>query len=108
MKLCLMSVGCALLGLATLVVCGCSGSATCPANSAAQQASLDERTATTQLMSAQLTSPASKDGKSQLVGTAVDERGAENAATMTDEISAPKEPRRSDGSRRGGRFGASK
>ena len=82
---------------------GCSSSATRAPNSAAQQAMLDERTATTELMSAQLAGPAPKVGKAHL---AVEDEG--NATDATEELSAPKEARRSDGSRRGGHFGTSK
>lgn len=100
----LMSGVCAAAVVAVLLACGgCASSTTRAAASAAQQAALDEQTATTELMSAQLAGPAPKVGKSHL---AVDED--EDTSDAPDDLRAPKEARRSDGSRRGGHFGTSK
>lgn len=104
----LMSGVSAAIAVASLLACGCSSTATRAANSAAQQAMLDERTATTQLMSAQVAGPAPKVGKSHvaLEGLGADE--TDSASDTADELGAPKDARRSDGSRRGGHFGTSK
>jgi hypothetical protein len=95
----LLSGACAAV-VASLFVCGCASSTT-PANSAAQLAALDGRTGTTELMSAQLAGPAPKVGKAHL-------DVEDTASGADDELTAPKEARGSDGSRRGGNFGSSK
>lgn len=101
----LLSGACAAVAVAlACLACGCSSTATRAPNSAAQQAALDERTATTELMSAQLSGPAPRVGKAHL---AIEEDGA-TAEGGAEELSAPKEARRSDGSRRSGHFGTSK
>ena len=105
-----MSGACAAATLAVALACfacGCSSSAACVASSPAQQqAALDGRTATTQLMSAQLAGPAPRVGRAHL---AVEQGETGDTATdLADELNAPKEARRSDGSRRSGGFGTSK
>jgi len=85
---------------AVALACGCSASsAPAPrtAQNSAQQAQVDPNiTGTTNIMSAELAGPAPKVGKAHL------------ANDDDDSLDAPKEVRRSDGSRRGGGFGSSK
>ncbi len=95
----LMSGACAAAVVASLLACGCSSSSSASTKSAADQAALDGRTATTELMSAQVEGPAPKVGKSHAVGSAADE---------ADELTAPKDARPSDGSHRAGNFGSAK
>lgn len=93
------------------LACGCSSTTTAPAvpaTPADAPASASQSpagaTGTTRLLSAQLPGPAPRVGKAQLaVGDDI-----EAAATNTSDENTPKEARRSDGSRRGGGFGASK
>ncbi len=91
----------AAMSLAALLFCGCSATA----SQAPRTASLSNVAGTTSLMSAEISGPAPRVGKSHL---AVDEAASDVDvdATSPDE-SAPKEARRSDGSRRGGGFGTS-
>ena len=98
----LMSGACAAFAVASLL--GCSSSSSLAAKSAQKPAALDERVATTELMSAQLAGPAPKVGKTHRV--ADDESG--EAATTSDELGAPKDGRPSDGSHRSGHFGTRK
>jgi hypothetical protein len=92
----------AAMSLAALLFCGCSATASQPPRTA----SLSNVAGTTSLMSAEISGPAPRVGKSHL---AVDEADSDvdvDAATSSDD-SAPKEARRSDGSRRSGGFGTS-
>jgi hypothetical protein len=98
----LTSSVCAAVAVASMLACGCSSSAARAAKSAQQQAALEGRTATTELMSAQLAGPAPKVGKAHL---AVEEEDGTDAA---DELGAPKEARRSESLRHGGHFGTIK
>lgn len=86
--------------LAALLFCGCSATA----SQAPRTASLSNVAGTTSLMSAEISGPAPKVGKSHL---AIDEADSDIDATTTSDEGAPKEARRSDGSRRGGGFGTS-
>ncbi len=92
------------------LACGCSSSA--PMTAKAPMVPAIEATGTTSLMSAELTAPAPRVGKSHLAVDADDvvdgNANASANANGDDELAAPKEPRRSDGSRRGGHFGTSK
>jgi hypothetical protein len=101
MKLVRSTPGSALaaMSLAALLFCGCSATA----SQAPRTASLSNVAGTTSLMSAEISGPAPRVGKSHL---AIDEADSDVDATSSDE-SAPKEARRSDGSRRGGGFGTS-
>jgi len=96
-----MSGACVALAVASLL--GCSNSSSLAAKSAQKQTALDERVATTELMSAQLAGPAPKVGKSHL---AVDDESDDTATS--DELGAPKDGRPSDGSRCSGHFGTMK
>ena len=91
----------AAMSLAALLACASGCSAT--TSQAPRTASLSNVAGTTSLMSAEISGPAPKVGKSHL---AVDEADSDVDGTIADE-SAPKEARRSDGSRRGGGFGTS-
>jgi hypothetical protein len=91
----------AAMSLAALLFCGCS--ATTSRAPLTATASLSNVAGTTSLMSAEISGPAPRVGKSHL---AIDEADSDVEATSSDE-SAPKEARRSDGSRRGGGFGTS-
>lgn len=100
---------------AAALACGCSTTQSLsPPKSAMLGAHTDavgdravsNTTGTTNLMSAQLLGPAPRVGKAHLA-VDLDERNTDAAADSLDE-SAPKDVRRSDGSRRGGGFGASK
>jgi len=86
---------------AVALACGCSASsAPAPrtAQNSAQHGQVDPNvTGTTNIMSAELAGPAPKVG----VGKA-------HLTDDDDSLDAPKEVRRSDGSRRGGGFGSSK
>lgn len=86
--------------LAALLFCGCSATASQPPRTA----SLSNVAGTTSLMSAEISGPAPRVGKSHL---AIDEADSDTDATTTSDEGAPKEARRSDGSRRGGGFGTS-
>jgi hypothetical protein len=105
MKLVRSTSGSALaaMSLAALLFCaaGCSATASQPPRTA----SLSNLPGTTSLMSAEISGPAPRVGKSHL---AIDEADSDVDATTTSDESAPKEARRSDGSRRGGGFGSSK
>ena len=105
------AVGLALVATVALA-CGCSGSvgeqrSVRTASAAPLSAEAANRAGTTNLMSAQLAGPAPRVGKSHLV---VDDLtnldGIEGSGSS--ELDAPKEARRSDGSRRSGGFGSSK
>lgn len=97
------SGACAAVAIGSLL-CGCSSSSRSSGPRVAQSpATLSEATSTTQLMSAQLPAPTPKVGKSHL---AVDD--LVDATDVSDELSLPKEARRSDGTRRGGHFGTTK
>lgn len=89
-----------LAGLTSLVfVTGCAGAPPAPKAASASQ------TATTNLMSAQLPGPAPRVGKAHLASD--DE--IEALSTNPSDENAPKEARRSDGSRRrAGSFGTTK
>jgi len=89
--------------LAALLFCGCSATASQPPQ-APRTASLSNVAGTTSLMSAEISGPAPRVGKSHL---AIDEADSDIDATTTSDEGAPKEARRSDGSRRGGGFGTS-
>ena len=97
MKLVRSTPGSALaaMSLAALLFCGCSATA----SQAPRTASLSNVAGTTSLMSAEISGPAPKVGKSHL---AIDEADSDIDATTTSDEGAPKEARRSDGSRRGG------
>lgn len=107
------SLGLGVSLVATLALaCGCSSSM--PSSGFARTASaapLSVEAAnvpgTTNLMSARLAGPAPKVGKAHL---AVDDLASEGdiESGVASESDAPKEARRSDGSRRGGGFGSSK
>lgn len=90
--------------VAATLACGCSSTTT---TKTAARAPMSNEAAsvpgTTNLMSAQVPGPAPRVGKSHL---AIDE-GVEGATDSVSDVNAPKEPRRSDGSRRGGGFGTS-
>lgn len=94
-----------LAAAAVALACGCNSTASLAApaprtaqNSVSQQQAVDPNVSgTTSLMSAELSGPAPKVG----VGKA-------HLADDDDQLDAPKEARRSDGSRRGGGFGSSK
>lgn len=92
-----------ILGVAAVavsVVCGCSSSVSAPlAPSAPAQAS------TTQLTSADNFMKAPRVGKVQLVA---DEDLGGGSVTDSEELAAPKEPRRATTHHRGGGFGAAK
>lgn len=110
----LQSFGLGLALVATVALaCGCSSSAVVPgrtASSAAQERLSVEAAnvaGTTNLMSAQLAGPAPRVGKSHLVVDDLANDDIESSSTSSD-LDAPKEARRSDGSRRGGGFGSSK
>ncbi|CAN5705671.1 hypothetical protein BH11MYX4_BH11MYX4_56860 [soil metagenome] len=94
----LMSGACAAFAVASLL--GCSSSSSLAAKSAQKPAALDERVATTELMSAQLAGPAPKVGKTHRV--------ADDESGESDELGAPKDGRPSDGSHRSGHFGTRK
>lgn len=102
-------LGVALVATVALA-CGCSSSVpsvTRTASAAPLSAEAASIPGTTNLMSARLAGPAPRVGKSHLVVDELD--GAddiESGSTATSD--APKEARRSDGSRRGGGFGSSK
>lgn len=100
MKLVRSTPGSALaaMSLAALLFCGCSATA----SQAPRTASLANVAGTTSLMSAEISGPAPRVGKSHL---AIDEADSDIDATTTSDEGAPKEARRSDGSRRGGGFG---
>ena len=102
MKLVRSTPGSALtaMSLAALLFCGCSATA----SQAPRTASLSNVAGTTSLMSAEISGPAPRVGKSHL---AIDEADSDIDATTTSDEGAPKEARRSDGSRRGGGFGTS-
>lgn len=102
MKLVRSTPGSALaaMSLAALLFCGCSATA----SQAPRTASLSNVAGTTSLMSAEISGPAPRVGKSHL---AIDEADSDIDATTTSDEGAPKQARRSDGSRRGGGFGAS-
>jgi hypothetical protein len=87
-----------LAATAVALACGCSTSpAPAPRTAQNSASQVDPNlSGTTNLMSAELAGPAPKVG----VGTA--------HLTNDDQLDAPKEVRRSDGSRRGGGFGSSK
>jgi hypothetical protein len=121
MKLCLSKPG-AFAILACALACGCSAG-TQGAQPAATPSSsrvgagvgavvAPETPSTTQLMFAELGSPARpapKVGKAHLVlGEDLDGASASEPSTDSDELRSPKEARRSDGSRRGGHFGTTK
>lgn len=95
----LLSGGCAASIVAGLLACGCSNSSSRATKSVADQAAVDDRTATTELMSARIEGPAPKVGKSHAATTSTDD---------ADELSAPKDARPSDGSHRAGNFGSAK
>ena len=106
----LVSGVCAAVAVASLLACGCSSSTAVAAprarsaNSAAQeQAALEGRIATTQLMSAQMAGPAPKVGKAHL--TVEEDTDAVDAA---DELGAPKQARREGRARAHGHFGTTK
>lgn len=104
-----MSGACAAATLAVVLACfacGCGAASTSAARSPAQEAALDERTATTQLMSAQLAGPAPKVGRAHL--TVEQDEAGDPATGLAERLGAPKEARRSDGSRARGHFGTSK
>lgn len=102
MKLVRSTPGSALaaMSLAALLFCGCSATA----SQAPRTASLSNVAGTTSLMSAEISGPAPRVGKSHL---AIDEADSDIDATTTSDEGAPKQARRSDGSRRGGGFGTS-
>lgn len=90
----------AAMSLAALLFCGCSATTSQAPRTAT--ASLSNVAGTTSLMSAEISGPAPRVGKAHL---AIDE--ADYADSTSSDESAPKEARRSDGSRRGGGFGTS-
>lgn len=98
----MMSGACAAFVVASLL--GCSSSSSRAPKTAHGDAALDERVATTELMSARLAAPAPKVGKSHLV---VDEE-TPSVAPRSNELGAPKDGRPSDGSRCSGHFGSTK
>jgi hypothetical protein len=120
MKLSLSTVLVALFACA--LGCGCGAGTQASQSPAVPGASMGANSAaetpgTTQLMFAEVprpASPAPKVGKAHLVlGEDLDARDATSTSTSaagvdSDELRAPKEARRSDGSRRGGHFGATK
>jgi len=91
---------------AAVAVTGLLGCSSTPAVRAPQPASLNDAAGTTQLMSAELPAPAPRVGKSHLDVDADDD--SDIIDSSPDKLGAPKAPRRSDGSRRGGHFGTSK
>jgi hypothetical protein len=102
-------LGAALVATVALA-CGCSTSVpsvTRTASAAPLSAEAASIPGTTNLMSARLSGPAPRVGKAHL---AVDELESSDdiESASTNESDAPKEARRSDGSRRGGGFGSSK
>ena len=103
-------LGVALVATVALA-CGCSSSmpsVTRTASAAPLSAEAASIPGTTNLMSARLAGPAPKVGKAHL---AVDDELAgpgDIESGSTNDSDAPKEARRSDGSRRGGGFGSSK
>lgn len=106
----------AAMSFAAVFACGCSPTTSAQAPqtaslysvasvaSVANFANVPNVAGTTNLMSAELPGPAPKVGKAHL---AVDEADSDMNATNTDDESAPKEARRSDGSHRAGGFGTS-
>jgi hypothetical protein len=122
MKLCLSTSICAstcaralaVLAAVALVGCGASTQASqAPVDPASAMSAAPAVSATTQLMFADLASPAHpapKVGKAHLVlGEDVESRDATGEPSLdADDLGAPKEARRSDGSRRGGHFGTTK
>ena len=109
-------LGVALVATVALA-CGCSTAAPARTASAARAEAMSAEAAnlagTTNLMSAQLAGPAPRVGKSHLVVDDLSnegdiESGSTSAAAIGSDLDAPKEARRSDGSRRGGGFGSSK
>lgn len=93
-----------ILGVAVVavsVVCGCSSSVSAPA---APHAATDEASMT-ELSSALLRPSAPKVGKVQLVA---DEDLGGGSVSDSDELTAPKEPRRATTHHRGGGFGVAK
>lgn len=91
---------------ASVVTCAlASGCSSAPAPKAPMTAAQANVSGTTSLMSAHLDGPAPRVGKAHLAVD--DEIEAASSATDLDE-SAPKDARRSDGSRRGGGFGSTK
>lgn len=105
MKLVAWMSGAAAVGSLSLFLVACSSSVSAP--SAPQAPVVRDVAGTTQLMSAQLSGPAPRVGKSHLAVDAVDDTDA----TVSDQLGAPKEARKSnasDGTRRGGHFGTTK
>jgi len=99
----MMSGACAALAVASLL--GCSSTSPRAPKTAQSDAALDERGASTELMSAQLAAPAPKVGKSHLF---VDDEETPSVAPRSNELGAPKDGRPSDGSRCSGHFGSTK
>lgn len=103
-------LGVALVATVALA-CGCSSSIA-PARTASAaplSAEAANIAGTTNLMSARLAGPTPKVGKAHLAVDELDVQGdIESGSTNGGESDAPKEARRSDGSRRGGGFGSSK
>jgi hypothetical protein len=104
--------------VASVLACGCGASTPAPVAPASGAPAISAISATTQLMFADLASPqaqarpAPKVGKAHLVlGEDLESRGATSTSEPSldsDDVGAPKEARRSDGSRRGGHFGTTK
>lgn len=94
--------------VAATFACGCSSTSTTSTTKTACAAQMSNEAASvpgmTNLMSAQIPGPAPKVGKSHL---AIDEELEVGAPDTSSDLNAPKEARRSDGSRRGGGFGTS-
>lgn len=105
-------LGIALVATVALA-CGCSSSM--PSSGGARTASAAPLSAeaanvpgTTNLMSARLAGPAPRVGKAHLVVDDLSSPDDIESGSTSSELDAPKEARRSDGSRRGGGFGSSK
>jgi hypothetical protein len=88
---------------AAALACGCASTTKTTACAPMMSNEAARVPGTTNLMSAQMPGPAPKVGKSHL---AIDE-DLEGPTDSVSDVDAPKEPRRSDGSRRGGGFGTS-
>lgn len=112
MKLGLVTSGSFALGL-LLTSAGCSAprdhARTAAEKTAQVQAALEGRTATTELMSADLGAAPPRVGKSYLAGERGEEsEGASAPAGSGPLLASPKDDAQSDCPRRGGRFGSAK